>query len=167
MGKRGRPYSVHEDLTQLANLIEDGDKQAISQIVLTHGVNAYDGYKRTALIWSVIFSEIEILKWLIEKGAEVNFQDRTGYTSLHFCGQSQDLKAATMLLKNGANPNIQDEHGNSPLWTAFFNAKRNFELVRLLLTNGADPFHKNLHGRSPDDMALTIYKKGIEELLAN
>ena len=51
------------------------------------------------------------------------------------------------------------------MWTALFNAKGNFDVVRILVLNGADPILVNAYGRSPDDLAITIYKKNLNELL--
>lgn len=165
MAKGGRPYKVHEDLTQLRSAIMNGNNVFIEKIINIHGIEAFDGDKRTAIIWSSFFGQIEILKWLINKGANVNHQDKIGYSSLHFCGQEQNIEVAKILLENGADPNILDEHDNSPLWTALFNSKGKFDLVRLLRLKGADPNPKNKHGRSPNDLAISIYTKEIDELI--
>ena len=165
MAKGGRPYKVHEDLNRLRGIIMEGDKEQMKDIIATHGIEAFDGDKRTAIIWASFFGQIEILNWLIDKGADVNHQDRIGYTCLHFCGQEQNIEAARILLENGANPNLLDEHENSPLWTAIFNSRGKFDLVRLLRLKGADPSPKNKHGRSPNDMAMSIYNKEIDEII--
>jgi uncharacterized protein len=165
MGKGGRPYKVHEDLADLGSVVEQEDDTAVKTIVQKHGIDAYDGDKRTVLIWAAFFKKAELLKWLIGNGANVNHQDKSGYTGLHFCGQEKNFDEAKILLENGGDPNIKEEHGNSPLWTALFNAKGNFELVKLLRAHDADPLAKNQHGRSPNDMATTIYKKDIDELI--
>lgn len=165
MGKGGRPYKVHEDLNQLRGAIENGDKEQINDIISIHGIEAFDGDKRTAIIWASFFGQIEILKWLMKKGANVSHQDKIGYSSLHFCGQEQNIEIAELLLENGANPNILDEHDNSPLWTAMFNSKGKFDLVRLLRLNGANPNSKNKYGRSPNDIAVSTYDKEIDELI--
>ncbi|MDN5216020.1 ankyrin repeat domain-containing protein [Fulvivirgaceae bacterium BMA12] len=165
MGKGGRPYKIHKDLTKLSGLVEDGDDNAVRKIIQNHGIDSFDEDKRTALIWAAYFKRLDLMTWLIDNGAEVNYQDRNGYTALHFCGQEQITEVAKILLDHGADPNIKDEHGNSPLWTALFNARGNFEMVKLLRAYGADPVPKNLHGRSPNDMAMTIYQKEIDELI--
>lgn len=137
----------------------------IQTTVKSHGIDAFDGDRRTALIWASFYGQTALIKWLVQNGADVNFQDRNGFSGLHFCGQEQKADAAKILIGYGANPNIKDAHGNSPLWTALFNAKGNFETVMVLRTHGADPTPKNLHGRSPNDMAMTIYKQDIDQLI--
>lgn len=165
MAKGGRPYKVHEDLNELRSVIMNGDKKLMKDIIAAHGIEGFDGDKRTAIIWASFFGQIEILIWLINKGADVNHQDRIGYSCLHFCAQEQNVEAARILLENGADPNILDEHENSPLWTAIFNSRGKLDLVRLLRLQGADPKPKNKHGKSPNDLAISIYNKEIDELI--
>lgn len=116
-------------------------------------------------MYAAFFNNPDLLEWLIEQGADINFQDRIGYTALHFCGQEGHEEIAELLLENGANSNIRDEHGNSPLWTALFNAKDDFDIVRNLVKFGADPYEKNIHGKSPNDIAQTIYQSDLNDLL--
>ena len=165
MAQGGRPYKVHQDLNHLRSAVMNGNNELIENIITNHGIEAFDGDKRTAIIWASFFGQIKILEWLIKKGANVNHQDKIGYSSLHFCGQEQNIEVAKILLENGANPNILDKHDNSPLWTAIFNSKGKFELVELLRINNADPNQKNKYGRSPNDMTISTYDKEIDELI--
>ena len=165
MSRRGRPYKVHDELDQLSQIIGDRDHSALQAVINSHGIDAFDRDNRTALIWASFFGQADLVKWLLDNRANVNFQDGIGFTGLHYCGQEQYLEIATILLKNGADPNITDKHGNTALWTSLFNAKGNFEVVRVLVLNGADPILVNVHGRSTNDLAITIYKKNLNELL--
>lgn len=165
MGKGGRPYKVHEDLAQLRRAVQDLDHITIQAIIQNHGIDAYDEDERTALIWACFFGQTELLHWLIKNDADVNRQDKIGYTGLHFCGQEKNFEVAKILLDSGADPNMKDQHGNAPLWTALFISREDFKVVKLLREYGADPKSKNLHGRSPDDLAMTIYQKDMERLI--
>ena len=165
MGKGGRPSKVHSDLEQLGTLIEKADLNTIKTILDNHGIDAKDGYGRTALLWSSVFENQSLASWLIENGANLDAQDRTGYTALHICGRHRNTSFVTLLLESGADPNIKDEHGNPPIWTAIFEAKGYFDIIRLLRNHGAIHDEKNIHRRSPDDMARQIYKKSIDELI--
>lgn len=165
MSKGGRPYKVHEDLNYLRSAVMNGDISKVQEIINKHGIEAFDGDKRTAIIWAAFFGQINILNWLINNGADINHQDNIGYSSLHFCSQEQNAEVASILLENGANPNILDKHANTPLWTALFTSKGNFDLVKILRINGANPKQKNKYGTSPDDMANQIYNKKIDELI--
>lgn len=125
------------------------------------GIDASDGDARTALIHAAAYNNIELLKWLIDQGADPDHQDRIGYAALHFAGQNMLVDVARFLLEKGANPNIQDKHGNSPLWTAVFNSVDEKGVMNLLLKHDADPDLKNKHDRSPRDLYQTIYNTDI------
>jgi ankyrin repeat protein len=66
------------------------------------------------------------------------------------------LDSAKLLLDNGANINLKDIHGNSPIWTAIFNSKGDYKLVRLFVLKGADIDSENKHGMTSRKLAETI-----------
>jgi Zn-dependent protease with chaperone function len=56
-------------------------------------------------------------------------------------------------LQNGADVNIQDEYGETPLHNLFYNDEVDKETVQLLLDNGADVTLQNDSGMTPIDTA--------------
>jgi ankyrin repeat protein len=50
-------------------------------------VNTSDADGRTALHWAASSGALDIVRLLIDKGAEVNKQDASGWTALHISGQ--------------------------------------------------------------------------------
>lgn len=74
--------------------------------------------------------DCEILKILIDAGAEVNFQNVRGDTALHFQARSFGTEIAKVLLENGANPEIKNNDGETPLDVANENEK--IDLIKLL-----------------------------------
>ncbi len=66
------------------------------------------------------------------------------------------------LLEKGADPNLQDIHGNTPLWTAIFNSKHQKGVIKILLQYGADPAIVNKYGKTPLLMFETFYKIDIQ-----
>jgi ankyrin repeat protein len=165
MARPGRPLKVDSELEYFDNLIVKNDKKALKKLIKKHGVDAYDGDKRTILINSVAKGNVEIVKFALDYGANVNFQDSSGYTSLHFCALNKYSELTDLLLANGADVNIRDEHGNPPIWTAIFNAKGDFAIVHKLYKAGADIETKNKHGKSPRDLGETVYQDKFDELL--
>jgi len=83
----------------------------------------------------------KILTKLLELGANIHAKDVAGYTPLHHCltaySNSVTLSMARQLLVAGADPNLQNRFGCTPLFEPVWAA--NLEAVKLLLEFGADP----------------------------
>ncbi len=86
----------------------------------------------------------------------VDCRDRDGFSALAFASQFQQAEVVRALLAAGANSNIADRWGNTPLTKAVYFYRGNGECVVALLRGGADPDRKNSHGKSPRDLATTI-----------
>ncbi|KAK3987097.1 ankyrin-2 [Cladorrhinum sp. PSN332] len=109
--------------------------------------------------------QLEAMRYLIAKGADVNAVSQRGQTPLHVAAQgpkpsqdnagSRSLEALRILLAHGADPNLLDKQGRSPLAMA---CSRNSdpEIVRELLREGADP---NAGIRSP--LFEAIYSENL------
>lgn len=161
MANPGRPRKCDPRVESIFIDIEKQRNDKVKAILMETGIDAPDEDARTVLIHAAAYNNIDLLKWLLEQGANLDHQDRIGYSALHFAGQNMLVEIARLLLENGANPNIQDNHGNSPLWTAVFNSKDEKGVMNLLLKHGADPDLKNKHDRSPRDLYQTIYNTDL------
>lgn len=108
-------------------------------------------------------SSLEVLKYLVEENADVNFfsaRRENGLNifeaPLHAAIHIQSKKIAKYLLKSGADPNLEDSRGLSPL-NICVQAKKSEaarELAGLLLDYGADVNGKGGVNRSPIESAL-------------
>jgi len=165
MARPGRPLKVHPDLEYFDNLIIKKDTVALKKLIDKHGIDAYDGDKRTILINSVALGNIEIARFATENGANVNFQDQSGYTSLHFCAIYKYLELTDLLIENDADVNVCDKYGNTPVYTAIINSKGDFSIVHKLIRAGADIEIKNNNGKSARKIGETLFKDIFIELL--
>ncbi|XP_061180797.1 ankyrin-1-like [Saccostrea echinata] len=94
------------------------------------------------------------VRYLLQQGASVNFQNQDGISPLHEACQGRHCEVIKILLSNDANVNLKDIDGETPLSLA---CKHDFiEIVDQLLCNGADI---NLQ----DSLGLTPIHKSISE----
>jgi uncharacterized protein len=72
--------------------------------------------RETPLLQVVKSKRLQLLKWLIDHGANINFQDVNGYTPLHHAVKgNHTLAQIRALLGYGANPTIKARDGATPL----------------------------------------------------
>jgi ankyrin repeat protein len=164
MAHSGRLLRHDERADEIESLISLGQIGEAKRLIANVGFEVYDGYGRTPLQHATLKGEINLLKWLLDEGAHIDHQDQIGYSALHFAAQERNVETANFLLGMGANPNLQDIHGNSPLWTAIFNAKLPTQeqgVVTALLKYGADPELTNKVGKSPRYIYQMFHNKEI------
>lgn len=93
---------------------------------------------------------LDIVKLLVSKGAKVNCRCPEDYstTPLHIAIKYKHPGVAKFLLQNGANPNVINNNGNSPLHIAALCSEKTF--VKLLYENNVKmDVRKPLSGATP------------------
>jgi len=95
----------------------------------------------------------DILKLLLDAGADVNARDRYKYTSLQWTCLHGQAKAAHLLLSRGADVNIRDEGGRTPLHAAC--ASECASIICALLQKGIDVNAQDDYGNTPLHRATT------------
>jgi hypothetical protein len=103
--------------------------------------------------------DINIIKFLIKHGADVNLADRRGNTPLHLVMLQNPFKVMVyvmILIKSGADVNMTNIYGSTPLHLALRMSFPNIKIVKLLIKNGANLNQLNNGGESPLYYALTI-----------
>ncbi len=88
----------------------------------------------------------DIIRLLLDAGANPNLTDNKNQTALYIATVNQHEQVVEILLKGGASPNIHTADGSAPLLEAVY--KQNKQLVEMLLSSGADPNLTNKHGVS-------------------
>ncbi|MBR4625451.1 MAG: ankyrin repeat domain-containing protein [Alphaproteobacteria bacterium] len=79
-----------------------------------------------------------IVKYLIDAGADVNKKDKTGATALMKAGLSGDIEIVKMLIDAGADVNARTYTGDTALLYAINAQNANPDIIKLLVNSGAD-----------------------------
>jgi len=142
--------------TQLREAACGGDiKKAEEFLKRGASVNATDPLGNSALTFveacrrhdDLLESRAPLVELLIAKGAEVNHQDRDGFTALMYAARNGDTEAVNALLRSGASVNVADNTGETALIKAAASSCTE-ETVRALLSAGADLSARDHKGRN-------------------
>ncbi|GFY76743.1 e3 ubiquitin-protein ligase HECTD1 [Trichonephila inaurata madagascariensis] len=100
---------------QLIDCIRSKDTDALIDAIDSGGieVNFMDDVGQTLLNWASAFGTQEMVEFLCERGADVNKGQRS--SSLHYAACFGRPGVAKVLLRHGANPDLRDEDGKTPL----------------------------------------------------
>jgi uncharacterized protein len=142
-----------------------GKFDVIAHLIYTHPelVNEFSEDGFTPLGLACYFSQPEIARFLVLKGADVNLASRNGYhvAPIHSAVAANQTEIARMLIDHGAIVNVKQQSGVTPLHSAAQNG--NLELLILLLENGAQVNVRMEGGKLPADLAA---EKGFDEIAA-
>jgi ankyrin repeat protein len=123
---------------------------------------------RTPLMHAVLAEHADpaVVAALIDRGTNVNARDDgQEWTALHFAARDHNLAVVRQLLDASATVDPVDVFGNTPLWRAVMEAGSDPAVIDLLLRCHADPQRKNLRGISPLDLARSIGRHDLVELM--
>lgn len=132
-------------------------------------VNARDGKGRTALMEAVgqyhygvesrEINRAEVVRLLLQAGADPNISDEDGNTAL--IGAAWDADAVLLLIRAGANVNAQSKKGFTPLINC-----ADPDVARVLLAHGADPSVRDAEGKTALEVARKYGMKEKEAVLS-
>ncbi|HTQ99937.1 MAG TPA: ankyrin repeat domain-containing protein [Candidatus Acidoferrum sp.] len=130
-------------------------------------VNAAEQWRgQTALMWAAAEKQPAMLQLLIDKGAKVDIKSAPNnwerqvtaeprmkilppgsLSALHYAAREGCTECVAKLIKAGADLNIVDGDGVTPLVMAGLNAR--WDSMKLLLEAGANPDKWDVYGRNP------------------
>jgi ankyrin repeat protein len=105
-----------------------------------------------------------VLRALIDGGAEVNRANRGGKTPL-FADHETGATTIALLLSAGAAVNHRDARGRTPLFDAVDRAGDRPEIARALIAAGADVNARDFEGRTVLDVAGKLHNRKLARLL--
>jgi ankyrin repeat protein len=130
----------------------------------------FDANNKTAissLMSASIDEDVQAVKFFIKYSpAIINQKNIGGATALHIISRKGNLEICKILIKNGANIDVIDNEGWTPLMRAI--TSKNSDLVKFLLDHGADINKLNSVGESPIIISATSEcSECLDQVLSN
>jgi len=121
--------------------------------------------RSTPLFEAVDNGHADAVGLLLDRGAKPDNPNEFGYCNyaLQSAAVMGYKKISKLLIDGGANVNMENKIGNTPLHYAA--AMGNQPVVQILLDRGADPNITNKNGQTPLSKALDFGYKSIEHIL--
>ncbi|WPU63279.1 ankyrin repeat domain-containing protein [Peredibacter starrii] len=143
---------------------KEGDLETLKNILkLNFWIDIYGRDRKSALIQAATSNQHEVMKVLIEKGADVNLQDIEGNTALHSFAKvltERNNDVLNKMLAQKADLNLVNANGDSALLMA---AKaRNLAGVKLLIAAGAYANSVDANGES---VLFTFARLGLTNVV--
>src|SRR3954469_15372061 len=96
-----------------------GDAHAIEKVLSSKiDLNKADAQGRTLLMETVLEKRADLVKLLLDHGADPKLFDREHSTALHFAASAHQAEIVQLLLDKGALVDARDNAGNTPLFKA-------------------------------------------------
>ena len=128
-------FSIRISAEEIHDVVIQGDLQKVIELIKKNPelLNSKDQLGRTPLHWATRGVHLEIIKYLVSKGAEINCKDNMNVIPLHSIAVRGHTEAAKFLILHGADINAIDKTNNTSLSYAL---SRNFkEIVSILIEN--------------------------------
>lgn len=126
---------------ELVEAASNGDLEQVKTLIEKEGIdiNARETeYEigETALIGASTGGQLEVVKYLISKGADINIKDNDGVTALMMASAKGHLEVVKYLIDNGADINAKASVDTTSLMVASY--YEHLEVVKYLISKGAD-----------------------------
>jgi ankyrin repeat protein/mono/diheme cytochrome c family protein len=142
------PKPVDPAVRSLINAVRANDIANVTRTLAEQPelVKAVDNAGSTLLHHAAAFASVEMMKLLLDKGADPNAQNRRKSTPMHWAIQAE--AKVRLLLERGAKVETKQVEGRTALYQAASLGNGN-NVVRLLLEKGADPNARTVTGATP------------------
>jgi ankyrin repeat protein len=151
---------------QLPDAVQRGDRAEVAKLLGEKAdVNAAQGDGMTALHWAAFRDDVDVVRLLIQAGANVQAQTRLGgQTPLLMAAKNGDAAMINLLLYAGADAKSPDSLGTTPLMIAA--ASGNADAVKALLDHGAEINGKETaHGQTALMFAAALNRSAAAKVL--
>lgn len=123
INRLSHPYARREGFENKSNTEIFEDCYEVNKYLLKKGANVNSSQGSTTyLMYAAKYNSLKTVKLLIKNNVDSSKQDNQGYTALHFVLDSKylyenddPLEILSLLLQSGANPDLKNENGKTPL----------------------------------------------------
>ncbi|XP_065842116.1 ankyrin repeat and EF-hand domain-containing protein 1-like [Oscarella lobularis] len=115
-------------------------------------IDIRDRYNKTPLMVASALGQVEFIRTLLAKEADVHAVDNFQWTALHHACHAGQPKSVIALIEGKANINAQSANGGTPLMRAIESSQT--EIVKILLDKGANGKLENAQGKNALDLAM-------------
>ncbi|KAA0127368.1 ankyrin repeat domain-containing protein [Chryseobacterium sp. SN22] len=158
--------SAQEKAKSIYDIARSGTVDEVKELMKQNPdiINQTNDSGFSPLILACYRGNVEVAKFLMDHVKDINYKSPEG-TALSGLSVKYNKELAGYLLSKGANPDIADASGATPLfWAVKFGNK---EMTELLLKHKADKAIKDAQGMTPFEYALQTNNKEIINLLKN
>lgn len=131
-------------------ILEGTDTNTIKYLLSKdgNGVNKKTHDGRTYIFWAAYKNNLQLIKYLVSKGAKTNLIDSHGYTVLNFAASAgqTNIKMYDYLINMTANIKTDKNHKGANVLLLVAPYLKNYNLVKYLLTKGASLNDKDTDG---------------------
>ena len=127
-----------------------GFHDIVKHLVTYHSqdVNACSLYKiSTPLHWASFRGHVEVVRYLLEHGANVTAQGEDGSMALHWASRKGHIQVICVLLQHKADAKAQDKNKLTPLHQA--SSRGHADSARVFLEHGVDATAQDKNGWTP------------------
>ena len=147
-----------ETVTGTGSMIEKGGR-------MMQNVNTKDRHGHTPLMEAAKVGDIETVKDLVKRGADLEAKSEKGKTALHYAAANGHVVVVTLLLEQGATVDARDRDWRTPLMLAAIYGCNH--TIQSLVNSGADVNARTLVGNTAmvyaennnHPLALALLKK--------
>ncbi|GJQ86694.1 hypothetical protein Trydic_g19789 [Trypoxylus dichotomus] len=157
-------YMREVDRMPLEIAIKNGDDDIV-RILLAHKANINVEYENTPLRCAITTQNMNIIRMLLQSGADVDYVDRSNRTPLIYAIMTENKDIVQLLLEYKADVNLKSNNGYIPLCVAIETQK--LEVIELLLQNDAFIDCVDSCGRTPLVYAIKTKLEEIVQMLLN
>ena len=145
------------------NDILSNDPKQPSNIADNKIHNSENNKQQDELSEKLFTNNIDQVIACIEKGANLDLQEKYGETALIRAISCENYKIVELLIEKGANLDLQDDYGRTALIKAIFYV--NYNIVELLIEKGANLDLQDKDGETALMIAIDYNNYKIAELL--